>query len=47
MNNGKGDLPRHVNGEKYRSNYDQIFRKKDNNQPVHLQVENKSKRKEK
>lgn len=24
---GKGDLPRHVDGESYRSNFDEIFRK--------------------
>ncbi len=28
MSAGKGDKPRKVDGEKYRSNYDQIFRKK-------------------
>lgn len=25
---GKGDLPRHVDGEAYRNNFDDIFRKK-------------------
>jgi hypothetical protein len=24
---GKGDLPRHVDGESYRNNFDEIFRK--------------------
>jgi hypothetical protein len=28
MSAGKGDKPRKVDGEKYRSNYDRIFRKK-------------------
>jgi hypothetical protein len=27
MSAGKGDKPRKVDGEKYRSNYDKIFRK--------------------
>jgi hypothetical protein len=28
MSAGKGDKPRKVDGEKYRSNYDRIFKKK-------------------
>lgn len=28
MSAGKGDKPRPVDGEKFRSNYDKIFRKK-------------------
>jgi len=28
MDNGKGDRPRKVEGQKYRDNYDKIFKKK-------------------
>jgi uncharacterized protein YfkK (UPF0435 family) len=35
MSAGKGDKPRKVDGEKYRSNYDKIFRK-DNFSPSEM-----------
>ena len=33
MSAGKGDKPRRVNGDKFRSNYDSIFRKKGKEKP--------------
>ncbi len=30
---GKGDSPRPINGNKYRENYDEIFRKKSKKKP--------------
>lgn len=32
---GKGSLPRHVNGEEYRNNFDNIFRKKNKEAEVY------------
>ena len=41
---GKGDTPRPVQGDKYRDNYDSIFRKKANDsdakKPTHKKAEN-------
>jgi hypothetical protein len=35
MSAGKGDKPRPVDGQKFRSNYDDIFRKNEQANPIH------------
>jgi hypothetical protein len=46
MSAGKGDSPRPVNGDAFRDNYDDIFRKKETTEPAHDPLQNMNNMKE-